>query len=91
MAVKVTHKALECLTDASYSKEMAETLPESLGESRDDIATKSYLAELRSDIKEVQRAIKSDLREFELRMRLHLYAVAIVVIGVLAALELIPR
>jgi len=34
---------------------------------------------------------KANLREFELRMRLHLYAVAIVVIGVLAALELIPR
>lgn len=91
MAVKGSHKVLERLTDASYSKEMAETLPESLGESRDDIATKSYLAELSSDIKEVQRAIKSDLREFELRMRLHLYALATVVIGVLAALELIPR
>jgi hypothetical protein len=31
------------------------------------------------------------MRELGLRMRLHLYAVAIVVIGVLAALELIPR
>ena len=35
--------------------------------------------------------VKTDLRELELRMRLHLYGVAIVVIGVLAALELLPR
>ena len=34
--------------------------------------------------------VRADMRE-GLRMRLHLYAVAIVVIGVLAALELIPR
>ena len=35
--------------------------------------------------------VKTDLRELELRMRLHLYGVAIVIIGVLAALELLPR
>lgn len=127
MAVKVTHKALERLTDAGYSKEMAEALLETLSESWDALATKTEIdavrgdikasevatkaeidavrgdvktleaatkAEIdavRGDVKDLEKETKANLRELELRMRLHLYAVAIVVIGVLAALELIPR
>ena len=102
MAVRDTHKAFERLTGAGCSKEMAEALLETLIESRDDLATKSDIAAVRADLKALESttkadlkaleaATKSDLREVELRMRLHLYAVAIVVISVLAALELIPR
>lgn len=91
MAVKDTHKAFERLTDAGYSKEMSEALLEILNEFRDDVATKSDIADVRSDLKAMESETKSNLRELELRMRLHLYAVAIVVIGILAALELIPR
>ena len=57
---------------------------------------KADIDAVRSDLKALENAVderttKADLREQELRMRLHLYAVAIVVIGVLAALELVPR
>lgn len=48
-------------------------------------------ADLKAEINALEKETQSSLREVELRMRLHLYAVAIVVIGVLAALELIPR
>lgn len=93
MAVKDTHKAFERLTDAGYSKEMSEALLEILGDSRDTLATKSDIAEMatKADVKDLEKETKANLRELELRMRLHLYAVAIVVIGILAALELIPR
>ena len=109
MAVKDTHKAFERLTDAGYSKEMAEALLETLGDSWDTLATKAEIDGVRGDIKALEGTIKAeidgvrgdikalegttkaDMREQELRMRLHLYAVAIVVIGVLATLELIPR
>ena len=84
MAVKDTHKAFERLTDAGYSKEMAEALLETLGDSWDELVTKPYLDTRLNDL-------EGRMREQELRIRLHLYAVAIVVIGVLAALELIPR
>ena len=62
-----------------------------------DIAVvKADTGALRSDLKALEQAVneratRADLRELELRMRLQLYAVAIVVIGVLAALELVPR
>lgn len=36
-------------------------------------------------------ATKDDLRDMELRLRLHLYVVAIIIIGVLGALELLSR
>lgn len=93
MAVKDTHKAFERLTDAGYSKEMSEALLEILGDSRDTLATKSDIAEMatRADVKDLEKETKANLRELELRMRLHLYPVAIVVIGILGALELIPR
>lgn len=102
MAVKDTHKAFERLTGAGYSKEMTEALLELLSESWDDLATKTDLAEVKANLTEVKAELKADLkslekttnsalREVELRMRLHLYAVALVVIGVLAALELLPR
>ena len=91
MAVKDTHKAFERLTGAGYSKEMTEALLELLSESWDDVATKTDIAEVKAELKALENATNSSLREVELRMRLHLYAVAIVVIGVLAALELLPR
>ncbi len=51
-----------------------------LGESKESLATKADIG-----------TVKTDIRELELRMRLHLYGVAIVVVGILAALELLPR
>ena len=83
MAVKDTHKAFERLTSAGCSKELAEALLETLGDSWDDLVTKSHLDTRLNDL-------EGRMREQELRMRIHLYAVAIVVIGVLAALELLP-
>ncbi len=83
MAVKDTHKAFERLTGAGCSKELAEALLETLGDSWDDLVTKSHLNTRLNDL-------EARMREQELRMRIHLYAVAIVVIGVLAALELLP-
>ena len=82
MAVKDTHKAFERLTGAGCSKEMTEALLEILGESWDDLVTKSHLDTRLNDL-------EARMREQELRMRIHLYTVAIVVIGILAALELL--
>jgi hypothetical protein len=102
VAVKDTHKAFERLTGAGYSREMTEALLEVLGDSWDSLATKADIDGVRDDVKTVEKETKANLdamevsyrasmREQELRMRLHLYAVALVVIGVLAALELLPR
>lgn len=91
MAVKDTHKAFERLTGAGCSKELAEALLETLGDSWDTLATKADIDSVRKDLQALESSNKSDLREQELRLRLHLYAVAIVVIGVLAALEFLPR
>lgn len=62
----------------------------------DVVVVKADVDAVRSDVKALEnavneRATKADLREQELHIRLHLYAVAIVVIGVLAALELLSR
>ena len=59
-----------------------------MGDSHDALATKS-------DLRELARATTADLRELELRMRLHsganVFAAAGLAIAVLAALELLPR
>lgn len=102
MAVKDTHKAFERLRGAGYSKEMAEALLDTFSESWDALATKADIESVREDtkadiesvredLKALETANRAELREQELRIRLHLYAVAIVVIGVLATLELLPR
>ena len=62
-----------------FTDTQAKTLLETLGESNEALATKTDIDD-----------IKANLHELELRMRLHLYGVAIVVIGILAALELLP-
>ena len=103
MAVFDTHKAIKTLIGAGFSETKAEAMIDAMGDSHDALATKADIAvvkadtgALRSDLKALEQAVneratKADLRELELRMRLQLYAVAIVVIGVLAALELVPR
>ena len=80
LAVFDTHKAYEALTAGGFTDSQAKTLLDTLGDSNEALATKTDIG-----------TVKTDLRELELRMRLHLYGVAIVVIGVLAALELLPR
>ena len=80
MAVFDTHKAYEALTAGGFTDSQAKTLLDTLGDSNEALATKTDIG-----------TVKTDLRELELRMRLHLYGAAIVVIGVLAALELLPR
>ena len=79
MAAFDTHKAYEALTEGGFTDSQAKTLLETLGESNEALATKTDIDD-----------IKANLRELELRMRLHLYGVAIVVVGILAALELLP-
>ncbi len=103
MAMLDTHKAIKTLIGAGFSETKAEAMIDAMGESHNALATKADISvvkadidAMRSDLKALEnavneRATKADLREQELRLRLHLYAVAIVVIGVLAALELLPR
>ncbi len=89
MAVKDTHKAFERLTGAGCSKEMTEALLEILGESWDDLVTKTDIANM---------ATKADLRELESRLELRLTlrfgvmlaAATSVMIAVLLVLELLP-
>ena len=80
MAVFDTHKAYEALTAGGFTDSQAKTLLDTFGDSNEALATKTDIG-----------TVKTDLRELELRMRLHLYGAAIVVIGVLAALALLPR
>lgn len=124
MAIVDTHEAFERLTGAGFSKDQAETLIQTVGESRDVLATKADLDVLaqatkadieglaqatkydidtlaqqtKADIEGLARQTKADitavqgsLREMELRLRLQMYGVAVVVIGVLTALEFFPR
>ena len=51
MAMLDTHKAFENLTAAGYSKEMAEALLDTLGESGETLATKGDLSEWAQAIK----------------------------------------
>ena len=85
MAVLDTHKAFEHLRAAGYSKEMAEALLDTLGNSQDTLATKSDLHELaqetKTDLRNLVRAIatleqavnkmasKAELRELEHSIR----------------------
>ncbi len=62
MAVKDTHKAFERLTDAGYSKEMAEALLETLSESWDTLATKADIEAVRGDVKALEAATKADMK-----------------------------
>ncbi len=62
-----------------------------LGESNESLATKADVNAVKSDIIALETKMDAKLSELELRMRLHLYGVAIVVVGILAALELLPR
>ena len=80
MAVFDTHKTYEALKAGGFSESQAKSLLDALSESKESLATKADID-----------AVKTDIRELELRMRLHLYGVAIVVVGILAALELLPR
>ena len=61
MAVKDTHKVFERLRGAGYSKEMAEALLETLGDSWDTLATKADIDEVRGDIKALEAATKADI------------------------------
>ncbi len=79
MAVFDTHKTYEALKAGGFTESQAKSLLDALSESKDELATKADIISLESKI-----------RELELRMRLHLYGVAIVVVGILAALELSP-
>ena len=67
MAVLDTHKAFEHLRAAGYSKEMAEALLDTLGNSQDTLATKSDLHELaqetKADLSELAQMTKADLNE----------------------------
>ena len=95
MAVLDTHKAFEHLTAAGYSKEMAEALLDTLGNSQDTLATKADLNELaqmtKADLNELAQTTKTNLRELELRMTVKVGAMLFAVAGLLVALELIPR
>ena len=79
LAVFDTHKTYEALKAGGFTELQANSLLDALGESKESLATKADID-----------AVKADLRELEPRMRLHLYGVAIVVVGILAALELLP-
>jgi len=61
MAILDTHKAIERIIHAGASKEMAEAIVESVNTRNDDVATKSDIFELRSEINELKVATKSDI------------------------------
>lgn len=102
MAIIDTHRVFENLTDAGFNKAQAEALLDAVGESHDTLTTKTDLqatkADLQTEIAEVRAEIqtlahsvsecatKAELREMELRMRLHLGAMMVIVAGLQLAI-----
>lgn len=88
-----THRAFEHLRAAGYSKEMAEALLDTLGESRETLATKADLRELaretKADLNTLAQATKADLNTLEMRMTIKVGAMLFAVAGLLVALELL--
>ena len=62
-----THKAVKTLTGAGFSETQAEALIETMGDSRDVLATKADMQELAhmtsADMQELARATKADMQE----------------------------
>ena len=96
-AMGESHDALATKADISAVKsDIAAVKADVMVVKADVMVVKADVDAVRSDLMALEQAVnerttKADLRELELRMRLQLYAIAVVVIGVLAALELIPR
>ena len=81
MAVFDTHKVYTALAAGGFTEAQAQTLIETLGESRDTLATKADVADMatksdlealrvatKSDLDALRAEFKADLRELELRM-----------------------
>ena len=62
-----THKAVKTLTGAGFSETQAEALIETMGDSRDALATKTDVQELAhttsADIQDLARATKADIQD----------------------------
>ena len=62
-----THKAVKTLTGAGFSETQAEALIETMGDSRDALATKADIQDLAhttsADIQDLARATKADIQE----------------------------
>ena len=62
-----THKAVKTLTGAGFSETQAEALIETMGDSRDALATKADVQELAhttsADIQDLARATKADIQD----------------------------
>ncbi len=62
-----THKAVKTLTGAGFSETQAEALIETMGDSRDALATKADVQELAqttsADIQDLARTIKADIQD----------------------------
>ena len=102
MAIIDTHKVFETLTGAGFNKTQAEALLHAVGESHDTLATKADLqatkadlqaeiSEARADIQALSQSVsecatKAELREMELRIRLHLGATMVIVAGLQLAI-----
>ena len=93
MAVFDTYKAVKALTAAGFTETQAQTLVETVGEGRDDIATKADVATVREEV-----ATKADLKDLEILLERRLtnlvlqLAIFQVMVGglIVAALKLLP-
>ncbi len=72
MAIFDTHKVYTALAAGGFTETQAQTLIETLSESRDALATKADLEALRvatkADLEALRVATKADLHELELRV-----------------------
>ena len=72
MAIFDTHKVYTALAAGGFTETQAQTLIETLSESRDALATKADLEALRvatqADLEKLRVATRADLRELELRV-----------------------
>ena len=85
MAVFHTHKTYEALKAGGFTESQAKSLLDALSESKEEMATKA-------DIIALETKMDAKLSELELRMRLHhLRGGNRRLVGILAALELLPR
>ncbi len=75
----MSHKAFTALTGVGFSEEQAEALVEAASESRDDLATKADIAELRSKM-------QATIQALELRLTLRLGGMVVAGVAIIAVL-----
>lgn len=82
-----THKAVKVLRDAGADEHLAEAVVDTIGSAMgENVATKTDITELKTDIDELKIATKAEIAELKVWVLGHLWVAVGVIIGVLSLL-----